>query len=157
MGRPPLSTAEKKLKGTHRPCRDPEGGEVQVSVVNEMPEVPIILRGKAIEIWSTTVEELLQLGILHNIGLPLLTAYCVELGRYFDLVGQLRTEKTMLYKSPKGYSQVSGKMSAARGSLESAMKIAKEFGLTPSSMSKIGVNIQKVKESISKKDGFLDE
>ena len=95
-GRKRLPTKLKAMQGTLEKSRITEN-EMEVAQVKSMPMAPVILEGFAIDVWQKTTNELFELGMLHNVDLELLSAYCYEMGVYFEMAELLKKGKRRMY------------------------------------------------------------
>lgn len=135
-GRPTLPKEVKALKGTLVKSRElPE--TVEVTLVVDFPEPPEHLTSFAVDIWNKTIPELRDMGVLAKIDMELVTAYCVEMGRYNEANEVLRNKEKLVIKTKSGYQTINPWYTMARQSLKSALEIGSQFGITASSRSKI--------------------
>jgi len=129
-------------KHTHRPMNDKEP--------TPDPKAPDMPKGRMDEVakaeWERMAPLLEQLGILSEIDHGMFEAMCIS---YADWVKYSKmAQDKPLVKAPKtGYIQVSPFVTLADKALKAYMKIAVEFGLTPSSRSRIFVGGGKKEES----------
>ena len=65
-----------------------------------------------------------------------LTAYCMAWGRWLEAEGNVR-KSGMLVKSPSGYAIQNPWLSIANKAFDQMMKLMTEFGMTPSSRSRV--------------------
>jgi P27 family predicted phage terminase small subunit len=149
-GRKPLPTNTKKKKGTLQKCRTlPD--EVQPDTLTDTPPAPSWLSEIGIEEWNRVVKYLVENDLLVSCDLSLVALYCNEISVYIESEKTLRKNSRMIaYKDEKGkvkHAQQVPLQIIARKSLESAMKLAAEFGFSPSSRTRIGT------ESQNKTDG----
>ena len=135
MPKPRKPTAVKKAQGTSRKCRElPD--EMLPSVVGGVPDPPAILakNRQAMKLWQESVVELHNLGMLHNVDLAMLAAYCMKMELFFRM-----TE----FCEKNGYVDDRGKRRAqsleARDALDQANKIAQQFGFVPAARTKISM------------------
>jgi P27 family predicted phage terminase small subunit len=92
------------------------------------------------------------MGLLTSADHALLEAYCVTYARWLDAEAKVR-EFGMIVKSPnKGFPMSSPYLHVANGAMEQLRKLAVEFGLSPSSRSRIRIGDER---SISELDDFL--
>lgn len=143
MARPPKPTAIKKLQGTFRQDQ---------AVVNEMnplslaaiPSPPEYLGEVGAREWYIILSNYAKLGMLSPLDIPLLAAYCKEIEAYIS-ANQALTDKNRVLT----IKNVDGSIKSiipnplikiASESLEKALKIAVQCGLTPASRTRISVS-----------------
>ena len=83
------------MQGTSVPSRTLEN-EMQVDVVSNVPEAPewLSLIGK--NEWNKVTKQLFNLGMLHDVDLPLIEAYCNEMSLYLECEMKLRRETELM-------------------------------------------------------------
>jgi phage terminase small subunit len=115
-GRKPLPSNVKEFRGNpgHRPLNP---NEPEPELVKEFPEPPRKLRGDALKEWNRIVPGLVQTRVLAEQELSLLASYCYLHGAV------VKAERRGELLAAAYYSQYRG--------------LAAEFGLTPSSRSRI--------------------
>jgi len=136
-GRKPLPTKIKEIQGTLEKSRQVEN-EMVPSFYEGIPEAPELLRKteRAVALWDELVRELQNLGMLHGVDLPLLAAYCNEMSTYFEAESVLLDEGRT-FETPNGFIQKRPEVNISREALDRALKLATQFGLTPSARTKI--------------------
>lgn len=139
-GRKRIPTKIKKLKGTLQKCRTQEN-EMQVAVLEKMPHAPLWLSEIGKQEWDNVCFELYNKQMLHKIDLPLIAAYCNAMALHIETEIMLREKgRIQVYKNTDGtikHAQSVPHQKIANDALERALKIAAQFGLTPSSRSAI--------------------
>ena len=147
-GRKKTPTRLKELRGTTRPSRTLEN-EMQVSLVEVLPEAAEWLSPIAKEEWNKVCVELFNKRMLHKIDLRLLEAYCNAIALHIETEIMLREKgRIQVFKDEEGnvkHAQAVPYQKIANDALDRALKIATQFGFTPSSRSGISspvVNIQ---------------
>jgi len=132
-GRKPKPTVLKVLAGNpgHRPLnpREPEPRR-------RMPPCPDVLQGEARAEWHRMGRKLHQAGLLTEIDGPALMGYCLAYGRLLDAEAKLR-EYGSVVKAPSGYLVHSPYLAIANKALEQMRSMLVEFGMTPSSRSRV--------------------
>ena len=144
-GRKKLPTKVKEMQGTLDASRQLKN-EMQVSTLIELPPAPQWLRETAQIEWRNVTNELLNLQMLHKIDLVLLAAYCNAISLHIEME-QLLMEKGRVnhYYNEDGslrHSQSKPEVKISNDSLANALKIAVQFGFTPSSRS--GISAPKI-------------
>lgn len=139
MGRPKKPTTLKALEGTLRADRQIEN-EMMPSLLLDVPKPPTYLTRPARSEWLSVCKELLDLGMLHRVDLALLSAYCQEMGNYINANKELKDGGYVLTidrQDGSEYSMPSPWVAIKNKSLDNALKIASQFGFTPSARTKI--------------------
>lgn len=155
-GRKKIPTALKKMKGTDRKDRELEN-EMIVSHVISMPDPPLFLNEFGAAEWHKVTNELANLSMLHSVDLGMLSSYCREMGIYFEMVEELKAgqvERTYDKDGRLRASKLKPEVKIARDSLDRAIKLAVQFGFTPSSRASIQMPEQKKK--VENKYDFFD-
>lgn len=135
-GRKPIPTELKKLAGNpgHRPIND-----LEPKPKRDLPRCPSHLDKTAKAMWRKLSKELHVLGVLTNIDTELLSAYCQVYSRW-------KNAELMLQKSGEVIKTTNGNLiqnpylAIANRAIEQMAKLASEFGMTPSSRSRIKIN-----------------
>ena len=139
QGRKKIPTSLKKLKGTNRKERELEN-EMQVTHVICMPDAPSFLNAFGAEEWHKVTNQLADLSMLHEVDLGMLGAYCREMGIYIEMVEMLKAgqvERTYDKDGRLRGSKLRPEVKIARDSLDRAIKLAVQFGFTPSARASI--------------------
>jgi P27 family predicted phage terminase small subunit len=148
-GRKPKPSLHKYLAGNpgHRPLNDRE--PVPPS---DLPECPEHLQGAARAEWFRVSGALNMMDLLTSADHALLEAYCVTYARWLD-AEEMMKKYGIIVKSPnKGFPMTSPYLHVANSSLEQLRKLAVEFGLSPSSRSRIRVGDERAGSDL---DDFL--
>ena len=149
-GRKPKPTLYKQLAGNpgHRPLNDREPVPP-----DELPECPEHLQGEARAEWFRICAALKVMDLLTSADHALLEAYCVTYARWLQAEEMVK-KFGLIVKSPdKGFPMTSPYLHVANSSLEQLRKLAVEFGLSPSSRSRIRIGDER---AISDLDDFLN-
>lgn len=137
-GRRPEPTALKVLRGNpgKRPLnlREPRP-EVTV------PPCPAHLTGEARREWRRASRLLAQMGLLSRMDKAALALYCQAWGRWVDAEDYLKKYGVMV-KSPSGFPMQSPYLAVANKSMEQVRALLTEFGMTPSSRTRLSVEPQ---------------
>jgi P27 family predicted phage terminase small subunit len=133
-GRKKLPTALKLMQGTTEKSREVEN-EMQVDLCNALPDAPGLLSEIGKGEWLKVTEQLFNLKMLHAVDLRLVEAYCNEISLYIESELWLRENgRVDEFKNIDGMitrSQAKPQQKIAKDSLNMAMKLATQFGLTP--------------------------
>ena len=135
-GRKPKPTALRILEGNpgKRPLNDREP-----QAPPEVPECPEFLDEEARAEWSRTARVLGEMGILTLADRAALAAYCVAYSRWVAAERQVQRLGTIVKSPHKKFPMKSPYLTVADQALETMRKFMVEFGLTPSSRSRIRV------------------
>ena len=135
-GRKPKPTLLKVLDGNpgKRPLNErepaPRAG---------IPDAPEWLDEEAKAEWGRVVPELQAMGLLSAVDRPALAAYCTAWSRWVKAEEMVRKFGPIVKSPDKGFPMKSPYLTIADQALESMRKLMVEFGLTPSSRSRIKV------------------
>jgi P27 family predicted phage terminase small subunit len=99
------------------------------------------------------VRELLPLGLLAKIDRPALAAYCTLWGRYVEAEIELRKSGAIVKDPSSGYPIQNPYLNIANAALKQMRAFLVEFGLTPSSRSRVKVTKPEKKDPFQ---AFLD-
>tara|TARA_R110001599_G_scaffold97476_1_gene251351 strand:- start:2713 stop:3183 length:471 start_codon:yes stop_codon:yes gene_type:complete len=135
MARPKKPTKVKELQGTLQPCRT-EKNEMKVSEIISMPSAPDFLNEQGAKEWELVTNELANIKMLHLTDLSVLAAYCNEMGTYNAIAQEMGgnyTERTYDKDGKLRASKIAPKYKVMQAALQNALKIATQFGFTPSS------------------------
>ena len=134
-GRRPKPTSLKLLAGNpgHRPVNANEPRPRAVA-----PKCPPVLQGEAKAEWRRLARKLYGAGLLSEIDGAALTSYCLTWARLMDAEEKLRQFGSVV-KTPNGFLAHSPYLAIATKATEQLVRILVEFGMTPSSRSRIHV------------------
>jgi P27 family predicted phage terminase small subunit len=105
---------------------------------HQAPSCPSCLGEEARKEWRRLARELAELGLLTSIDRGLLAAYCQAHALWVEAVSSIQRYGTMV-KSPNGYPMQSPYVAVANKQVDIMVRIAAEFGMTPSSRTRIRV------------------
>lgn len=136
----PLPTNLKAFKKTERKCR--------VNELEPMPDSdrimpPEELTPAALKHWDLVVEQLKAAGIMTNLDNQALGIYCEAYTRWAEANAKI-AEHGMVIKAPSGYPVQSPYLSISNRAFEQMRAMLSEFGMTPSSRSRIKAEPKKV-------------
>lgn len=142
-GRRPKPTAIKELTGNpgKRPLNDEEP-EPELA----LPECPKHLGKHARKEWKRVAAELHSLGLLTRIDRAALAGYCQAWERWVAASEQLQKFGAVI-KTPTGYPIQNPYLAIANTALDQVRKFAVEFGMTPSSRSRVKTGKKKNPEA----------
>jgi P27 family predicted phage terminase small subunit len=139
-GRKKLPTQIKKMQGSINSSREIKN-EMQVSLIKKLPDAPNWLGPTAQNEWKNVTNELLSLQMLHQIDLILLASYCNAIAIHIETEKYLRENgRVNHYYNSDGslrHSQCKPEVKISNDCLANALKIAIQFGFTPSSRGNI--------------------
>ena len=110
-----------------------------------IPTCPSWLSKDAKKEWRRISKELDVLGLLTKMDMAALAGYCDSYGRFSEASKKLQ-EHGMIIKAPSGYPVQSPYLSILNAALKSMKSFLVEFGMTPSSRTRIFVGGKKLDE-----------
>jgi P27 family predicted phage terminase small subunit len=132
-GRKPKPTRMKVVQGTFRKDRT-SLNEPKLKV--QLPPCPDFLEGKARQEYFRIGRKLERIGVLTEVDELALVSLCQSWAEYIEATEQAR-KTGMLVKSPSGYPIVNPYVTLANQALKRVRSFLTEFGMTPSSRSRI--------------------
>ena len=132
-GRKPKPTAIKRLEGNPGKRSLNEREPVPQK---KAPKCPLWLEVEAKKEWRRTARQLEELGILTEVDMAAFAGYCQAYARWKEAEEFISRHGTIV-KTPSGYWQQVPQVSIAQTYLKIMNKFAEQFGLTPSSRSRI--------------------
>ena len=134
-GRKPKPTQIKRISGNpgKRPLLQDEATPERA-----LPRPPAILQGLARKEWWRMAPLLYDAGLLTKIDVTALATYCQCYARWCDAEEEIRRTGTVI-KSTKGQPMVSPFLKVANIALQQLMRMLVEFGMSPSSRSRVTV------------------
>lgn len=145
-GRKKKPTNMHVINGTDRPCRRNDD-EPQPDLLNKIPDPPSFLSDYAVEEWFSMSEKLYSLGLLSNIDTSAFSLYCQSWGEFVEAQekingniekGTIGTGLTIT--TDKGNELQHPLVSISHTAMTLCHKFLSEFGMTPSSRSKVKVS-----------------
>lgn len=134
-GRKPKPTAVKELEGNPGK-RALNHAEPQPA--SDKPTCPSHIKGEARKEWNRISKDLHAAGLLTKIDKAALAIYCQAWERWVEAEEQLKKVGPVV-KSPSGYPVLNPFWSVANKAMSQMQKALVEFGMTPSSRSRIHV------------------
>lgn len=136
-GRKPIPTNLKLLRGNpgKRPLNQNEP-----TPAPKIPRAPEHLSDEAKREWRRMARTLFDLGLLTEIDRAALAAYCTAWGRWVEAENNLKKYGTVMLSPDKGWPVQSPYLSIANRAMEQMQKFMVEFGMTPSSRSKVSAS-----------------
>lgn len=101
-----------------------------------LPAAPRHLNDEARREWRRMGRELLALGVLTSVDRAALAAYCVAYSRWVEAEGQV-TKLGTIVKTAAGNLIQNPYLAVANRAMEQMCRLAGEFGMTPSSRSRV--------------------
>lgn len=135
-GRKPKPTMLKLLAGN--PGKRPLN-EREPTISGGIPDCPEFLDAVAKAEWERVAPLLDDMGLLSQADRAALAAYCVAYSRWRNAEEQVAKFGTIVKSPDKGFPMKSPYLTVADQALENMRKLMVEFGLTPSSRSRISV------------------
>jgi P27 family predicted phage terminase small subunit len=132
-GRKPKPTALKVLAG------NPGKRKLNHSepIAPGIPECPEFLDTEAKAEWFRTAKVLTDMGVLTKADRSALAAYCVAYSRWVHAEDQVKKYGFIVKSPEKGFPMKSPYLTVADQALEIMRKLMVEFGMTPSSRSRL--------------------
>lgn len=132
-GRKPKPTAVKVLEGNpgKRPLNMNEPVPDKIA-----PDCPTWLSGEAKLEWERLSNKMVNLGTLTEMDMAAFAGYCQSYARWKEAEEFIEQHGTIV-KTPSGYWQQVPQVSIAQTNLKIMLKFCSEFGLTPSSRSRM--------------------
>ena len=109
------------------------------------PKMPKWLDEYAKEEWKRIVPELKSLGLLTQIDLAALAGYCDAFGRMREMIEAIN-EHGIIYTAESGHTQQNAYASILKNAKSEVLRYAAEFGMTPSSRTRISVDTDNDKD-----------
>lgn len=143
VGRKPKPTAVKALEGNpgKRSLNTNEPKPIK-----RAPRCPPWLEEDAKKEWKRVAKQMEELGILTEIDMAAFAGYCQAYARWKE-AEEFITQHGTIVKTPSGYWQQVPQVSIAQTYLKIMNKFCEQFGLTPSSRSRIVTENIAVKEN----------
>lgn len=132
-GRKPKPTAVKVLEGN--PGKRPLNMYEPV-LEKKAPECPSWLNDEAKAEWDRLADKMVNLGTLTEMDMAAFAGYCQSYARWKEAEEFIEKHGTIV-KTPSGYWQQVPQVSIAQTNLKVMLKFCSEFGLTPSSRSRM--------------------
>ena len=143
-GRKKTPTVLKEMKGTARADRLDEN-EMTADLVLQLPEPSELLSEIGVQEWYKITSQLFNLKMLHNIDLRLVESYCNEMALYIECEMELRKNgRVDVFKNTNGdiiRTQAKPFVKMKNDALNNALKLASNFGITPSARANISVPV----------------
>lgn len=132
-GRKPKPTAIKELEGN--PGKR-QLNQNEPKPKKNAPKCPTWLDAEAKKEWKRISKQLEELGILTEVDMAAFAGYCQTYSRWKDSE-EFITKHGPIYKSPNGQVMQVPYVSIAQTYLKIMIKLCEQFGMTPSSRSRI--------------------
>ena len=132
-GRKPIPTNLKIVKGTAQPCRILKD---EAKPKADAVRMPAGLSDDAKKQWKLVAKQLTAAGLLTNLDTFALAMYCEVFGRWSYANDQIK-ENGPIVTAPSGYPVQSPFLQIANKSFDQMTKMLVEFGMTPSSRSRV--------------------
>jgi len=142
-GRKPLPTNVKELKGTVRKCRQ---NKAEPEYPRGLLEPPNHLTGVALAHWHEIYPKLEKAGVVTTIDIVALAAYCKAYQRWREATSEVDKYGAVI-ESPSGYPIQSPYLAIANKAFDQMLKLLTEFGMTPSSRTRVSATKQQPKKT----------
>ncbi len=121
------------VRGTDRPDRMNDNEPIlPVSI----PDAPDYLEPDEIKIFVDTAEKLARMRVMTEYDVDALAIYAVNFVRWKEATSHLR-DMGMMVRSPNNFPMQNPYLSVANGAQRECLRILVEFGLTPSSRTRV--------------------
>ena len=121
------------VKGTDRPDRTNDKEPV---VEVAIPDPPDYLIDDEIDVFTLTAAKLARMRVMTEADVDALAIYAVNFTRWREAIQRVR-EMGMIVKSPKNYPIQNPFLAIANKAQKTCLDILTEFGLTPSSRTRV--------------------
>ena len=133
VGRKPVPTALKLIKGTAQPCRT-NNSEPKPKADNiKMPAGMSVMAKKH---WSKVCSQLKDAGIITNLDVTALMIYCESYAQWRDATDKINTHGSVV-KGSQDFPVRSPYLYVAQKAFDQMKSMLTEFGMTPSSRTKV--------------------
>jgi len=147
----PLPSEIKKQRGTLKKSRQAENSVELItsidSVYSNRPQCPQDFNKWAVKAWDDVWDFLLQYKFTQIVDMPLVQSYCREVGR-MEEANYMMMKEGMIIFTEKGKPEQSPWVHIYYKSLQSVLKLAAEFGFSPSARTKITIPKEEVKSGL---------
>jgi len=143
MGRPKTPTAQLKIHGTFR--RDRRYDDEPMPEVG-IPERPKFLKGPARKEWDRITPILLEMRCITDADMAMIAAYCFEWGLYATLAKKVKYVD-LIVTTINGNEILNPLYNARNRALKNFKELASEFGLSPSSRTRIKATTEPGKQN----------
>ena len=127
-----------------------------------LPDPPDFLSEEALEEWQRVAAEMYDLGLLSKIDRAAFAAYCQAYGRWRqaeEALGKLaakdKTASGLMIKTKNGNAIQNPLVGTANRAMADAMRLAAEFGMTPSSRSRIDTDKARQAQQADKAEEYF--
>ena len=152
-GRKPKPTAMKELEGN--PGKHPLNTS-EPKPTKKAPACPKWLEPEAKKEWRRLAKQMEAIGILTEVDMAAFAAYCQSYARWKEAQEHIDSEGST-FETDKGYQQQTPWVGIANTNQKLMLQAASEFGLTPSSRSRIVAGNGKVKETEDEMEALLGD
>lgn len=151
MGRNPLPSKTKALRGTTRKCRETKSDIISVELVGPV-SCPPHLKGEAKKIYEQKVQQCFAMGILSEIDADALAVYAWEYAELLRLAAELKDEGYVQTVETKNGSEVkiNPKEKVVARKIATVNALGSQFGWSPVSR----MRLQAIAKEEEKKDDF---
>ena len=149
-GRKPKPTQLKALEGTLRKDRVLEN-EVSYPLVDELPKAPNHLQGRAETEWDKIIKSLDEVGILTENDITVLESYCFNVGLMEQAMIDINEEGVIGKETNNAgatYASENKWVNVYNKAVDRIIKIASEYGFTPSSRTRIAMPPRKYNDPL---------
>jgi len=125
--------------------------EPQPDVVDETLTPPKWMSGEGRLVWDEEFPKLIRSGMITEIDVAAFAKYCQAFGRYLNAESMVAKQGEVLLAPSTGFPIQNPYLAVANKAFEQMQKLETEFGMTPSSRSRVSMSAPS-----KKKNRFLD-
>ena len=119
------------------PQKRPIRPEPEPAQLEQPPEPPAILNAAGAAEWRRLAPELIRLGVLTVVDLPMFTAFCQIYGRWYEAEEKLKEQSLLATPKKGGHVTMNVWLRIAEAAHKEMRAFAGEFGLTPASRTRL--------------------
>jgi len=152
-GRKPLPTEVKRLQGTLKPYRITD--HINTAALAGVPPCPKDFTDQEKKLWDSVTAFLHSNKILQDIGLPNVVSWCRFMHRHLEAEVWIAEHGAVYFNTDREGNTIPKTHPYHRISIESsqqAQRLGAEFGLTPSSQTKIVASLGYLKDDPNDED-----
>lgn len=136
----PLPSNVHRLNGNQSKLSAAElKGRDAVLPVTSIPDAPSHLTESAKAEWDRVTPVLKKLGLITDLDMAALAAYCQAYGRWHEAETKIKElgDKGLVETTPSGYKQMSVLLQVSNRAVDQMHKFMTEFGMTPSNRTSV--------------------
>lgn len=154
-GRKPLTSEQKKLRGTLQPSRMKTG--LKLPALTQAPPAPTWFNANMKRLYRVVCANLIDAGIIAEADMPLVHSYVVELNELRMAVEHLQTPDAHIEVSQSGYKQPSPWIAIKNQSIKHLRELSQCFGFDPMARMRFNMEPEKVESEFEQMMREFDE